>query len=136
MRAFHISDSNIVGAIPAGDWSVFVLLASYDSPIDEVIQAVQEQYPEATVMGGITGSQLLIIRHGEARVFSQGVVGVCMRGNVPLYANVSRGVEPLSEAYTVQASHVVPPPDTEGGARVSALGFTTLNPQPDPSIQP
>jgi hypothetical protein len=98
MRAFHIGvdmsffENRAPAAvlahelgIPAGEWAVFVLLASGNSPIDDVVDCIQARFPRAAVMGGITGSSLLVSRYGHAKVYSTGVAGICMRGSVPKY---------------------------------------------------
>jgi len=82
--------------LPTGDdWKTVVLIPiRMDDP--GAIKAYQRCCPTAAIIGGLAGDQLLLHALGKTEIIESGVVGLAMKGDVPLTALVSRGCQPLS----------------------------------------
>lgn len=105
--------------IPTGDeWKTIVLLpcqCQFD-PM-QVLKPYQRMCPNAAIIGGVAGDQLLVHTFGRTRLYQSGVAGLAMRGEVPLTALVSRGCKPLTAAMLARGAQVG---NAESGANISS----------------
>lgn len=102
--------------LPAGEeWKTILVLVSAGSlyshgsarvNLERILKAFQHGRPGTAIIGGIAPSQLLILSRGRARLESGGVVGLALKGDVPLTALVSRGCTPLSPPLRVRGARV------------------------------
>eukprot|EP00451_Oxyrrhis_marina_P014909 CAMPEP_0204323394 /NCGR_PEP_ID=MMETSP0469-20131031/9371_1 /ASSEMBLY_ACC=CAM_ASM_000384 /TAXON_ID=2969 /ORGANISM="Oxyrrhis marina" /LENGTH=592 /DNA_ID=CAMNT_0051304847 /DNA_START=8 /DNA_END=1784 /DNA_ORIENTATION=+ len=83
-----------------------ILLAAMNAPSDsfdpkEVVEGLQQRLPGCAVVGGVTRCPLLQVQQQVVHQHGAGVVGLLLRGEVPLYAATSRGTNRISPVYTV-----------------------------------
>eukprot|EP00405_Crypthecodinium_cohnii_P013976 CAMPEP_0206453120 /NCGR_PEP_ID=MMETSP0324_2-20121206/20348_1 /ASSEMBLY_ACC=CAM_ASM_000836 /TAXON_ID=2866 /ORGANISM="Crypthecodinium cohnii, Strain Seligo" /LENGTH=754 /DNA_ID=CAMNT_0053923333 /DNA_START=160 /DNA_END=2422 /DNA_ORIENTATION=- len=87
---------------PVGpEWRTIVLITSCNTPTPpvKVVKAFQRGSAETAVIGGVADETLLLHTRGRTRIMESGIVGLAIRGNVPLTALVSRGCTPLTPVY-------------------------------------
>jgi len=86
--------------LPCGpDWGTIVLIVgrlSRDCDPEVILKGVQRCCPNAAILGGIAGNKLLRHAHGRTTIKEVGIVGMALKGNVPLTALVSRGCSPMT----------------------------------------
>jgi len=87
---------------PAGnEWKTIVIIvgcATMRERIDPaaILRSFQSGSPHTAIIGGVAGDQILIHSCGRTEVMTSGVVGLALKGDVPLTALVSRGCKPVS----------------------------------------
>lgn len=88
---------------PAGpEWKTIVLIVSggrFRIDPARIVKAFQCGSRHTAIIGGIAGAQILLHARGRTHVHNQGIVGLALRGDVPLTALVSRGCIPLSPPF-------------------------------------
>mmetsp|Transcript_91780 Transcript_91780/g.205024 ORF Transcript_91780/g.205024 Transcript_91780/m.205024 type:complete len:729 (-) Transcript_91780:66-2252(-) len=102
--------------LPTGaEWKTVVLLPCDMRGINAegVVKAFQQSCPNAAIIGGIAGSQLILHRLGKTRFERTGVVGLALKGEVPLTGLVSRGCAPLMPAMQARSAEIVDVGSTE-----------------------
>lgn len=94
--------------IGASDPTVFLLLADpFSLPIDRVLSAFNQNYPEVPVVGGMAsvapqmGGNTLFV---DDTPYRSGGAGVAMRGNLTAEVIVSQGCRPVGSILTVTRS--------------------------------
>lgn len=93
---------DILGLDSRIDYKMFVIFAGHGAEhIDLFLEALQKEYPRATVVGGVFGPNIFSWKGGVLRRpggcdRDGAIVGMALWGNVPLQAVVSRGVVPHS----------------------------------------
>jgi len=100
--------------LPCGDeWKTIVLIVSsvgFEMDPERLLQVFQQGNPNTAVLGGVAGKEILLHSRGRTHVQSCGVVGLALKGNVPLTALVSRGAKPLTPSMQASGATV------EGGS--------------------
>lgn len=95
---------------PTGEeWKTVVLLVCATSDInpERMLKAFQHGSERSAIIGGIAGEQILLHSRGKSRVESSGIVGLALKGNVPLTALVSRGCVPVSRSFRSRCAKVI-----------------------------
>jgi small ligand-binding sensory domain FIST len=97
----------------AGDSDpIFLLFADpFSTPMQDVLSLIEVRYPGAAALGGLAGggrdlgeTKLLL----DEEVFSDGLVGVALAGNVMVRTVISQGCRPIGERFIVtKADHNV-----------------------------
>mmetsp|Transcript_24197 Transcript_24197/g.78862 ORF Transcript_24197/g.78862 Transcript_24197/m.78862 type:complete len:588 (+) Transcript_24197:181-1944(+) len=85
-----------------GGWGVFVILGNGRSfgVVEEVVAVLQRSHPQAAIIGGATtGSAVVSISDGRVELSRHAMCVMAMRGNVPMFATVSRGCAAISEEF-------------------------------------
>ena len=91
---------------------VMLLFADpFSTPMQEVLTVIEERYPEARALGGLAGGGQDI---GENRLFlddqvyTDGLVGVSLYGNISVRTIISQGCRPIGDRFIVtKAEHNV-----------------------------
>lgn len=91
---------------------VMMLFADpFSTPMQEVLTVIEERYPEARALGGLAGGGQDI---GENRLFlddqvyTDGLVGVALSGNISVRTVISQGCRPIGDRFIVtKAEHNV-----------------------------
>lgn len=91
---------------------VMMLFADpFSTPMQDVLAVIEERYPDARALGGLAGGGQDI---GENRlflneeVFSDGLVGLAMHGNISVRTVISQGCRPIGDRFIVtKAEHNV-----------------------------
>lgn len=90
---------------PDDDWKVFIVFVGAEDPfLTAFIDQLQAKYPNSTIIGGLTSFRVGVCRSNQfslGKIFSS-ISVLAMKGNVPLHAVVTRGVEALSSSYTLK----------------------------------
>lgn len=104
------------GALEEG-WKVFVLVARHRR-VGEIVECLQAAHPAAAIIGGIaSGDALYRTRAGVVTKLDEGVVGLMLKGSVPLAAFVSRGARGLGEGpFSFGPDDLAPLRRFDGGA--------------------
>lgn len=99
--------------LPVGpEWKTIVLIVSsvtMQQRIDpeRIVKAFQRGSRSTAVIGGIAEEQILLHSRVHTRVKDSGIVGLALRGDVPLTALVSRGCLPVSRPLRARGARVV-----------------------------
>lgn len=98
---------------PTGaEWKTVVLIMSGSTlqsgrlNPEKVIGAFQRGSHETAIIGGAAGRQLLLFSRGVCNVMDGGIVGLALKGDVPLTAMVSRGCTPLTTSLRSRGARV------------------------------
>lgn len=91
---------------------VFLVLADpFSTPMQDVLSMLEERYPGATAIGGLSGGGR---DAGETRllfndeIFDGGLVGVSLSGPLSVHTVISQGCRPIGDRYVVtKAEHNV-----------------------------
>ena len=87
---------------PQAEYKVFMVLGvSANGPLDIFLEALQDLYPNSTILGGMAESAFRVSGPMTKEVARSGLVGLALAGDVPLHAVVSQGVKPCSPVFTV-----------------------------------
>jgi len=91
-----------LGLDPVAAYKVFVVLGvSASGPLDMFLEALQDVYPDSTIIGGMAETAFRVKEPMKAETTRSGLVGLALAGHVPLHAVVSQGVKPISPIFTV-----------------------------------
>lgn len=104
--------------LPTGDWKTIVVTVSSNAmrsraDPERIINVFQQSNPEAAIIGGVAGDQVLVHSRGKTRVEESGIVGLALKGDVPLTALVSRGCVPLTPRYRARGARPVSSEDSD-----------------------
>eukprot|EP00933_Yihiella_yeosuensis_P044328 TRINITY_DN3942_c1_g1_i1.p1 TRINITY_DN3942_c1_g1~~TRINITY_DN3942_c1_g1_i1.p1 ORF type:complete len:745 (-),score=157.56 TRINITY_DN3942_c1_g1_i1:147-2183(-) len=107
-----VSKMNSWGKPTGRDWKTVVVLVCGESLHDStnperLLNVFQKSYPEAAILGGIAGSQLVLHSGGQTHIHEEGVVALALKGEVPLTALVSRGCTPLTAPLRTRGARIV-----------------------------
>lgn len=116
--------------LPVGEeWKTIVLmvgdLRSGSLDPNMIVQAFQRGSSNTAILGGVAGEQVLLHSRGRTVVREEGIVGLALKGEVPLTALVSRGCIPLTPVMHARGAKVLTNPDAEG-EEVKALKISEL----------
>lgn len=97
----------------AGDGAPVMMLFAdpFSTPMQEVLAVIEEQYPGTRTLGGLAGGGQDL---GENRLFlddqvyTDGLVGVALSGNIAVRSVISQGCRPIGDRFIVtKAEHNV-----------------------------
>lgn len=95
-----------------GSEPVMMLFADpFSTPMQDVLAVIEEQYPGTRTLGGLAGggqdlgeNRLFL----EDQVYTDGVVGVALSGNIAVRSVISQGCRPIGDRFIVtKAEHNV-----------------------------
>jgi small ligand-binding sensory domain FIST len=85
---------------PDADWKVFIITSTSNTNVTFLsifIEELQKKYPHSSIIGGVTGNRIGLSTNKLFSFLPPGHIAVIgLRGNVPLKAVVSRGMESIS----------------------------------------
>ncbi len=81
-----------------------VFTEATNSAMNSFIEGINKSYPNSPVVGGLTGvenhpRQNLFICNSQ--YYAEGLVGVCLTGNIHIETIVSQGCRPIGESYII-----------------------------------
>lgn len=118
-----------IGVFPA-DLPNFILMADpFTSSINELLQGLDFAYPEAVKVGGLASINSLQRSSGlffNDTLYTEGIVGVALSGDIVLDAIVAQGCRPIGEPFRVAAGErnillELEDPEQVGGATQTPL---------------
>jgi small ligand-binding sensory domain FIST len=90
---------------PDDDWKIFMVFVVAEDPfLTTFIDQLQAKYPNATIVGGLTSFKVGVCNYNQFHfgTLYSSISVLAMKGNVPLHAVVTRGVEAISSSYSLK----------------------------------
>lgn len=117
LKSFHLTANDLpdldsppdawiekIGVDPAADPDFILMADPFSSGINDLLQGLDFAYPEAVKVGGLASvdsRQRSSSLFYDRKLYSEGVVGLALSGNIMMDAIVAQGCRPIGGTYRV-----------------------------------